>query len=298
MYNSSILSLYTPDTFPLKEEYEEEYNRILQNGKDYSSMQRVIITTMVRDVSKRLPEIKRKAEMLGKIFRDYRILIVENDSKDGTRGLLLDWASENNKVIVLGCGYNEDECSIKNAPKTEGHTIDKTRIDKMSMLRNIYLQEIKKTYYDWDYVIMWDLDLIGSIYLDGVIHSFGYLDENKLVDVVCAYGIYRWLYFKLFYDTYALIEKDDNFHINNKLLHDIKKRIEKSTMERGQEPQEVESCFSGFAIYRTSSLLGKDVFYDNSIDDNIECEHYRLKKKIKGKKVINPSMINIVILND
>jgi hypothetical protein len=68
--------------------------------------------------------------------------------------------------------------------------------------------------------------------------------------------------------------------------------------KRGDEPFEVDSCFSGFAIYRTSSLLDPSVRYDMSGPDNIECEHVRLNTKIKGKKIVNPSMINFVLLNE
>lgn len=298
MYNSSILSFYTPDTFPITN--EEEYERMSDNGERYASSQKVIITSLLRDVASRLPEIKRKAERVGGLFKDYRILIVENDSTDGTREELLAWSRENPKVTILGCGYNAAECKLPKMPKTEGHHVDRPRIQKMVTLRNIYLDEIKRNYpaSEWPYTIMWDLDMIGSIYLDGICHTMGLLEDQPLVDVVCAYGIYRWGFTTLFYDTYALLHLGEKFHINDKTIHDIKKGWWEAKYQRGDSPFEVDSCFSGFAIYRTAELSSDGVTYDMSGPDNLECEHVRLNKKIKGRKVVNPSMINFVLLND
>jgi hypothetical protein len=299
MYNSSILSLYTPDTFPIPETLKEQYNNTVSYGKKVMSKSGIIITALVRDVAHKLPEITQKAERMGSLFGDYRILIVENDSSDGTREKLLEWHFKNPRVTILGCGYNVDECHMSKMPKTDGHGVDRIRIEKMVKLRNIYLEEIKRSDpYRFQYVAMWDMDLLGSIYFDGVQHTIGYMDKNPDVDVVCAYGIYRWGILTLFYDTYALLHKGEQFHIDMKTAHDIRKGLWEAKYDRGEDPVEVDSCFSGFALYRTSSLLDEDVLYDMSGEDNLECEHVRLNIKIKGKKVVNPSMINFVLLND
>ncbi len=307
MYNSSVLSFFTPDTFPVSNIIlpsglgaTEEYERLCDAGDAYSTTQRIIITSMVRDVADRIPEIKKKVERVGSMFLDYKVMIVENDSTDGTRDLLLEWARTNPKVTILGCGYNVAECKLPKTPKTQGHGVDRPRIEKMVKLRNIYLEEIKflENPEEWQYTVMWDLDLLGSIYLDGIANSMGYLSENPDVDVMCSYGIYRWGALTLFYDTYALLHLGEKFHIDDKTIHDIKKGWWEAKYQRGDLPFEVDSCFSGFAIYRTSGLLAPEVKYDMSPPDNLECEHVRLNKKIKGRKLVNPSMINFVLLND
>lgn len=299
MYNSSILSFYTPDTFPVSDErYLRGYTDL---GERKVRSSKVVITSLLRDVESRIPEIKKKAERVGKMFADYRIFIVENDSADRTRALLLEWARQNPKVEILGCGHNAEACSLPKSPKTDGHGVDRPRIEKMTVLRNIYLDEIKDRYTKgdgWDYVIMWDLDMLGTVYLDGIQHTIGYMSENKDVDVSCAYGIYRWGPVVLFYDTYALLHKGEEFHIDMKTIHDLRKGWWEAKYQRGDAPFEVDSCFSGFAIYRLDSLLDDRVLYDMSPPGNLECEHVRLNKKISGKKVVNPSMINYVLLND
>lgn len=300
MYNSSIVSMYTPDTFPIPENLKIKYHRSVKNGFELSKTKKVVFAALVRDVEERMPYIERKVEKMGKMFGDYRILIVENDSTDGTRSYLLNWAKRNPRVTILGCGINAKACSIKSATeKTDGHGVDRRRISKMVDLRNIYLNEIKNNekLQKFDYAIFWDLDMISSVYMDGVANSMDYLENHHNTDVVCAYGIYRWGIFTLFYDTYALLNQGEQFHIDMKTVHDVRKGLWEVKYDRGEDPVKVDSCFSGFAIYRISSLLPTSVFYDMSSEENLECEHVRLNMKIKGEKVVNPSMINIILEN-
>ena len=183
MFNSTTLSLYTPDTFILPYDLMDNHDKLVNQGKQYMRSQRVVICTLLRDVSTKIASIIRRTEKIASFFGDYRILIVENDSKDDTRKKLLEWSQKNNKVVVLGCGENVEKCEMK-LPKTEGHSVYKSRIDKMVKLRNIYLDEIKERYTDFNYVIVWDMDIIGSVYIDGIQNSFGYFaqDEKSLID--------------------------------------------------------------------------------------------------------------------
>lgn len=297
MYNSSALSLYTPDTFQAPENLKVDLEKRIAQGSRFAKQKRVVIASLIRDVADRIPEIRKKAERMGKLFGDYHILIVENDSRDGTREKLLEWARQNPKVTILGCGYNSSTCSIPKTPRTEGHGVDRTRIEKMVHLRNIYLDEIKKNFRDWDYSIFWDMDMISSVYLDGVCHSMSWFQDHPDVDAICSNGMYRWGLFTLYYDTYATSLKGEPFHIDHKTIHDIRKGVWEMKYEMGEDPVEVDSCFSGFTIYKTKSLLPEDVLYDMSGPENIECEHTRLNMKLKGKKLMNPSSINFVIEN-
>ena len=130
MYNSTNLSLYTPDVFSIDDPKRDNiYKELCQGGFKYAATKRIVIAALVRDVEERLPEIKKKVERVAKIFKDYRVLIVENDSKDNTRQELLKWSKTNPKITILGCGRNVKECSIKMA-KT------KTNQDFLSSMSN------------------------------------------------------------------------------------------------------------------------------------------------------------------
>jgi hypothetical protein len=101
----------------------------------------------------------------------------------------------------------------------------------------------------------------------------------------------------LFYDTYALLRLNEALHVKDKFWHDVKTAARESWARRGDEPYEVASCFSGFAIYRISTLLPDSVRYTNP-SLALECEHVTLNEKIASKKVVDPSMINFILLND
>lgn len=300
MYNNSAMSLYTPPRlFPIDDENIKLYNSTTELGKRYASQNTAVVCTLVRDVEHKIPAIIKKAEAMGKLFADYRILLVENDSSDNTRKLLLEWKNKNPRVTILGCGVNfEGKCSVNIArKKTDEHAISRWRIEKMVYLRNIYLNYLKKHYSNFDYALVWDADTIGSVYLDGILNSMGWFAKNPEMEGVCANGIKRFVLPKVFYDTYAINEHTDNFHSDNMRSHHYKKAI-LTQYSRGEPLAHVKSCFSGFTIYRIDSLLNDDVVYDMSEGDNIECEHVRLHKHMNDRMYINPSMINYVVLND
>jgi len=303
MYNSSTLSLYTPDSFAVPPQHQSQHNEITRYGFTQMKNQTVVICALLRDVATKLKEIRTRAERLGRGFKDYRIVIVENDSSDGTRRLLKEWRKSNPRVIILGCGVNSerDECKLpKAATKTEGHGVDRRRIEKMTHLRNIYLDYVKRSLPDFDYTVVWDMDIVGTVYLDGVANTIGHFSHSKSpandADAICAYGIYRWGWVTLYYDTYAHVDKDDRFHIDLKTVHDLKKGLG-IQYERGTPPIPVVSCFSGFTIYRNASLRDGKVVYDMSPPDNLECEHVRLHRHLSNV-YLNPSMIHFVLLND
>src|SRR5271166_4906960 len=103
---------------------------------------RIVIVGLIRDAGNRIDTLRHNVEMVGDLFDDYRVLVVENDSVDTTRQGLLHWVESNPKVTVLGCGYDVKECHIPSeASKTIKHSFDRARIEKMVRLRNIYWRE-------------------------------------------------------------------------------------------------------------------------------------------------------------
>lgn len=297
IYNSSILSFKTPSSiFPLSRERERDFEKRVTNGKRIAKKTKIVICALLRDASHKLDKIIERAEKVASLFGDYRILIVENDSIDDTRKNLLKWSEENPRVKILGCGINRDKCSLKTDP-TVGHSITFKRIKKMALLRNIYLSHVYKNYSDFDLMIVWDLDIIGNVYLDGILNSISYFHGNSEINTICANGIYRWGPLSIFYDTYALLRKNQEFHISTKLFHDIKEGLT-FNYSRDSELVEVDSCFSGFTIYKLSSVL--ELYHDipHETDNNLYCEHVTLNKKIGTGIFVNPKMIYILLLNE
>jgi len=308
MYNPSLTSSFTPKHFQ-PTEYKSEYDRFVQLGFQKAAKSSVVICSLLRDVHHKMPEIIRRAEGLGSMFNKYYVVVVENNSTDGTREDLLAWSKKNPAVTVLGCGVNVKECNITFAStKTEGHAVSHNRINKMSHLRNIYLDYLRNTpeLSKTDFVFVVDLDLIGNVYLDGVANSLGHMSTTEGAAYqaagVCANGVYKWPGFTVMYDTYAFLDLDDEFDLNTKTFHDIKKGFF-TKHPWGHPPVLVKSCFGGFTIYDTKALLPKNVMCGIQHGENIKCEHVLLHEQINKNSPLksmyhNPGMINLVALND
>lgn len=277
---------------PFRPTNSKEYERLRRVGADDRAKSTVLICGMVRDVERNLASTIDRVEAMGRLFKDYQVWIVENDSTDNTRKILLEWATKNQRVTILGCGVNADSCLL-NLPKTIAHEANYRRISKMAYLRNIYLNRLKQQYtsglYQPDYVMVWDLDLVAAFYQDGIEHSLGYLSENPDVNAICAYGFSHSMYRVTpeYYDPYAIKYYEGNPNSHNE--HDEFVRM-KERLPHGHQPYLVKSCFGGFVIYKTPSLLRAS--YGTARDaktGRVECEHVYLHSMMDGI-VSNPSM--------
>jgi len=276
----------------IENNYKEDEINI---GKEFLKSKKVAFCGLIRDGEDRLKTSLPQIEKIGSYFKDWILLIVENDSKDNTRQVLLDYNNQNNKVNVLGCnGINLKSCQL-NTLATTSHSTTNYRINKMSMLRNIYLDELRKDKYnDVDYVIVWDFDLIGEVNIDGLFTTFYNLKTNNNINVVCANGIRNidiipfitaetvdkeiGIPLYVYYDTFAYrnFEDKSNF-INNKWYYDIIYSIPSDI-----KLKKVKSCFGGFTIYKRDAIILSS--YTTYTDNNglPICEHQGLNERING----------------
>jgi hypothetical protein len=294
-YFERYLTLYSShDYFPINDGDEKGYDQKVNDGFGFMKTQKVVICGLLRNHEHMLNDIIYKVEELGKLFNDYKVVIVENDSSDNTREKLLEWASKNNRVTILGCGINEKSCKL-NLPKTIGHTPDFERIKKMSYLRNLYLEYVK-TNNGYDYMIPIDLDIIGSFYFDGIANSFYYFKNNNDISAICSNGIIADN--SKYYDTFPFIE------LNEKLMWDSeyeKQQHDKIVMDtinynKGQPLKKVISCFGGLSIYKISQIIHTDAKYSYPPMGKYGCEHTFFNRNFN--MYMNPSMIYLIVENE
>lgn len=239
---------------------------------------KVLLCGMARDEAKKVPQMKKMAEKILSYFADTsEIIILENDSTDRTRELLLDWAKENNKVSILGCGTNVKKCTL-NMMKTLIHDGEQKRIDKMVTLRNETLKHIMLPKYDdVEYVVMFDFDLVGELLnIENIIYTF---ETNEIVNAQCVLTIHNMNY----YDPYAHLDVDEVY------------RNSKENLEWGRDMinvvgtgiKHVKSCFNGLAVYRLESLrntfeIGGYCTYHDVENNEAVCEHVCIHLKMDG----------------
>lgn len=270
---------------------EPENTYIINIGKNYMKNEKLIITGTIRDG---YPFLEKTINNLYKdiipSFKDYIFLIVENDSKDNTREILLKYAKKDPKFKVLGCGsYNKDKCEMK-LQATDMNKCPRcsTRINKMVKIRNIYTDEIKKPIYnDYNMVLVMDIDLPGKILENGLFHTGYHFYTNPKIDAICALTLTETYHY---HDPYAHIEKG-NVKIPSEIFHDIiLKKCDKGGMDK------VTGCFNGFTFYKRNSLIKND--YCTKVDKNDQaiCEHDCLNEKLDNV-YINYNMIYMINRN-
>ena len=248
---------------------------------------KVIICGCARDVEKYLPKILLKIDDITKLFNNYHIIIYENDSKDNTQQILLDYKKKHkNKCHII------IEKKVDNKYHLRTHRLAHAR---NTILDYIFNNELDKSF---NYYLNMDLDDV-NLNLD--INSIKRILNDKLEwDVVSANQLNRY------YDYWALRTNKYNENCwNNGLCSKKKMTLDnwfniknKNKINRDNPPLKVLSAFGGFAIYKMDKI--KNCRYDgiyNSDNAKEDCEHVIFHKEIReinggDKQYIIPYLIN------
>ena len=266
---------FPEDRFTPLPEHEAQYGAIMDRGYRTMRKRRVIITGLARNVADVLPKTMARMERLGRLFADYRVVLYENDSTDGTRQSLKDWCQRDHRVTLL--------TEIRHDPVNRSIRCLQ-RAARMAYYRNQYHAHIAEHHADYDDVIIIDTDLCGGWSYDGIANTFGH--ENW--DFVGAYGlIYRRIgrdpNYVRHYDAWAFRQHDDYRPMTTKTVNGM-------LWDRGEPLVPVTSCFGGVGVYRTEAFLaGK---YDGGDSEHIAL-HRSMRENGYGRVFLNPSQVTL-----
>lgn len=251
----------------------------------------VIVDLLARDCEEALLRNIPRIESLCSRFADYRIVTVENDSIDGTKRTLLDWAGKNGNVVVdsfTNSSRRLADCSF-------------ARISWMASLRNRLLEDIMKLPTP-DLVVMMDVDIcdfdIEGI-VDGISHApddWGALMANgRLMLPNHQYNRYQ-------YDQFAYMgygeEMRDAIYFQPKRGRLLDAKVQQC------DYLPVKSAFGGIGIYRYDAI--RNLQYTAVMTDdgrqNAFCEHIPFhldimkqgyKNYICRRMVVNNGTLNV-----
>jgi hypothetical protein len=228
-----------------------------------ASHEKILIAGICRNTEKATPSIIQNAEKLGKRFKDYAVLIYENNSTDRTAEQYAAWARRNSRVVFVS-----EAIQSPNASRTE----------RIANARNEVLFLAKRPEYaDFKYILMVDLDLVSPWPIDQIIRT---IERGGDWDMVSANGMYPN---GDYYDRYAL--RNSMFPLGPELLGAWwRMQLERTPARINQDRLlPVFSAFGGMAIYKTQSLLpaaysGMVNHYLRDYYKQILLTYYRKKK--------------------
>jgi hypothetical protein len=303
-YNkSTLLEVVHPDWFKDVNSFPKElgckkncnvFDKHVKSG--YSKMRdsTIVFSGLCINIEKNIPGLKLRIEHIGNYFKEYKFVIFENDSTDDTRQLLNEWSKKNSNIKLVPC-IEDDECKLKVNKAISTGTFSSDRMKRMANYRNRLLYYIRQNYIDYNYLMMFDLDITGPWSIDGIADSFS---KSSKWDVVTAFGLngITGTFGKpVYYDFIAY--RDEKLNINKNIFDFIEIIYKMDNIKNKNKLIKTTSSFAGMAIYKMEIFKNPNINYI-PIDDVYICEHIILADNLIrngfDKIYINPNMMILV----
>ena len=269
----------------------------------------LVVGILARDCITGLRNNIPLVEDLGRRFREYHVVVYENDSIDGTKECILQWARDNKHVIAISEELNQVTIP-KKSTKIAKPTKSEWRILKMAGFRNRLLEEVKNRFSP-DFICFIDID-IESFTPSSIVKAIEEAPENW--GALCASG---HLYYSnpdgsdypanFQYDAYAFFPEGSVPEEMGKIAITHKWHLISGwTAEELVRQNKFASCrsaFNGLAVYKWDII--KKLHYSAIQNEDLKklggalCEHLSLHDGIisQGYKVYITQVIEVVYLH-
>lgn len=253
----------------------------------------VIVCGIVRNAAGGL---KRNIPAINEIcsrFKDFRVVVFENDSIDGTKEILKAWAADYPDKVFCMTEDIDKSSTIPKAGSVSGNPFfSGQRNAKMSFYRNKYMEFIDGHGLIGDYLLVVDLD-VYRIYPEAVFSSFFNCPEW---DAVTAFGYSTSPRLRRrYHDTYIFQEWDRRGDVQTESY--MSQCAEKyGSLKPGDPWVRVAAAFGGLAIYRFEAVKGLRYKVMPNADPQVTVygEHYSLYAQMLERGYdrffLNPSM--------
>jgi len=270
--------------YDLRKNYYKKIAEGIQLWKD----KRVIFCGLARNCESKIDTNMHLINKISNYFKDYKIIIFENNSSDNTKSKINNHAKINSKLIKIGNDDGEEFLS----------GLEESRIIRMSKYRSKIQEYIKDNYTEYDYVILLDFD-IKTWSIEGILTSLAWHDFDVMGSVSLGFGPYSQSYDGwTHYDRWAFKFHSwtEEFSIDQSILRWF--NLWKPPV--GGKPIQCLSVFGGLAIYKMEAYLAGEYGSRHPKElGNITCVehaqfHYSMNQKGYDKIYLNPSQRSII----
>lgn len=221
--------------------------------------EKILICGICKDVVFFLPNTIKTIENIGGLFDDYKVIVYENDSTDGTQTMLRQWSDANGNVDIT-CEKTDRQQLVNEVINSDDNK-NPFRIELIAKARNILLDKIMSDQYDeYSYVIMIDMDFTYLPRADGIIEVFR---SKREWDAVFSYGVGQT---NTYWDWYAF--RDFNQPLGPELLGCDWFGPKRWSLHKNDEWCPVYSAFGGCGIYKRESIRG--CRYSSTVTSDLE----------------------------
>ncbi|CAJ1349736.1 unnamed protein product [Effrenium voratum] len=246
----------------------------------------LLVAGLARDAEAALPGLRRKLEGLAEHFFKVHLILVENDSADGTQKYLRRWAQQSSprftvEPVILRFRDSQDVGKYGNRGQLKSKGWGHDGVKFLAKLRNIYLRRLRE-FKGPHWILMIDVD-IGHWEDSRILEALGHETHWH---VLCAHSWYRT---GALYDAFALRSRELQPAAPGKFEAEQARAffphglcgLQDRWGESSRTLIPVDSCFGGLALYREELLTEfKDCNYSEDVDD---CEHVSLHTCIRAK---------------
>jgi len=241
--------------------------------------ERILICCLARDCARSILDNIPRINELRKQFISSEVLVIENDSMDSTKEVLLSWQEKGSGINI----NSFDNFSTTYHSKSIVNPFPGTslyRIEKMAFYRNMYLDWLETNKSRFDVLILIDID-IEWFSIDGVVNTimqappgWGGIFANGYTDTKCA----KLVIYTMFHDMYAYLDELPKAkpYLTLKKLFENKKLMNSKLKEN--DFLSVASAFGGIGIYKVEAIEGLRYTAEPNEDKYMEaiCEHIPL----------------------
>lgn len=269
---------HLPDAvLPVDPEFTQQYVNATCEGAVTAAGLKVVFVGLARNLGDILPATMERIYATAAMFRDYRIVIVENDSEDGTAETLQQWAVEDPEHVIV-------QTNKTGRPQLRG--FEPQRMQAMAEYRNQCQDLVREHCGDCDYVIVLDTDAWGGWSNQGICNGIMWLQRMPHAGCMASTSLFKHFGIQIagktewcHYDQFAF------------RLYGYGVRMEPWFSfwlpPPGAKPIEVLSAFGGLAIYKPEAYMSATY---SSPDGDCEHVHFHRMMKSKGWTIhLNPA---------